>query len=92
MYRKVLSLVMGKPTLPPNCCRLSESLMGAPVESGASGLKACPGSSAGPMEKGLRASMASSRKKANRVPCTLLVPDLVTMLMAAPLAPPRSAL
>src|SRR5215471_7827254 len=60
--RKVLSFFMGKPTVPPNCSRLSEFLTAGTTESGNAGSKACPFASAELNANGSRASIASLRK------------------------------
>src|SRR5580700_3270675 len=88
MNRNVLSFLIGKPTLPPNCWRFKEFLIGSPTASRANG---SPGCNAGLKAKGSRASIASFRKKPKRLPCRSFVPDLDTMLIDAPLAPPKSA-
>src|SRR5580704_1607975 len=88
MKRNVLSFLIGKPTLPPNCWRFKEFLIGSPT---ASSEKGSPGCNAGLKAKGSRASIASFRKKPKRVPCKSFVPVLDTMLIDAPLAPPKSA-
>src|SRR5579863_7129610 len=89
--RNVLSFLIGKPRVPPNCWRLKVSLIGEPKVSGLAGLKAWPACNAWLKEKGFWASITSLRKKPYRPPCKLLVPDLVTILMEAPVAAPRSA-
>src|SRR5262249_42970513 len=52
----------GKPTVPPNCLRLSEFLTAEATESGNAGSKACPLASAELNANGSRASIASLRK------------------------------
>src|SRR6202162_6346987 len=88
MKRNVLSFLIGKPTLPPNCWRFKGFLIGSPT---ASSENESPGCNAGLKAKGSQASIASFRKKPKRLPCRSFLPDLDTMLMDAPLAPPRSA-
>src|SRR5580693_4711669 len=61
----VLSLRIGNPNVPPNCCRFSESFTGSPCASNENGP---PGVSAGKNENGSRASIASLRKNPNRPP------------------------
>ena len=89
--RNVLSRRTGNPRLPPNCCRLREFLTGAPLAVRLKFEKVGSGASAGLNAKGSRASMASLRKNPKTPPCTVLEPDLVTMLMEAAPAPPNSA-
>ena len=88
MNMNVLSFLSANPSVPPNCWRFSESLMGAPCASSENG---SPGVSAGANENGSRASIASFRKKPNNPPCVSFDPDLLTILMVAPLPEPRSA-
>src|SRR2546427_11725577 len=90
--RKVLSFTTGKPTVPPVCWRLKESLVCWPKESRPAGLNVWPGCKACVKEKGLLASKESLRKKQYKLPCRSLVPVLDTMLMEAPLYTHSSAL
>src|SRR5260370_558168 len=61
--RKVLSFLMGKPMAPPYCWRLSEFLIGLPVEVVLKLAKVGSVAKAELNAKGSRASMASLRKK-----------------------------
>src|SRR5207249_2944020 len=85
--RNVLSFFIGKPIVPPNCCRFSPFLIGKPLAVSEN----WPGFRAGLNANGSRASIASLRKKPYRLACKMLVPDLVAILIEAPLALPNSA-
>src|ERR1019366_6955145 len=61
--RKVLSFLIGNPSVPPNCWRLSEFLIGAPVFVRLKLLNVLSTDSAGLKANGSRASIASLRKK-----------------------------
>src|ERR1700692_1023179 len=61
--RKVLSFLMGKPMAPPYCWRLSEFLIGLPLEVVLKLAKVGSVAKAELYAKGSRASMASLRKK-----------------------------
>src|SRR5271170_885889 len=60
--RNVLSFLIGKPRVPPNCWRVKVSFTGVPKEGGLAGLKVSPGCNAWVNENGFWASKASSRK------------------------------